>query len=332
MLEKVSVVVPVYNVEQYLDKCLESLCIQTYKNIDIIVVNDGSTDKSENVIDRWCKKDKRIIKINQTNGGVGKARNTGIKYALKTNENGYITFLDSDDYMQQKGIEMLIKPLVEGKADCSWGNLEEVEKKENGEYVHICNTNILKKDEIMTSDEVIMQDKYEENIRLPWRVYSGLLWGKMFRVKDWKGIQIPEDMIISEDIATTFKVMFKCKKIALIKLPIVSYHHRSDSLSKSGKYHLEKYCDDQLKSQKIRIDFYKEKKRKDLMYIAYIGLAEEILSNIIRMKENDSYKKKMLKLYRQNLKKFLKAEVCFQRKIKYILYALFINKLFVARH
>ncbi len=91
-----SVIIPVYNVESYLERCLDSIINQTYKNLEIILVNDGSTDKSESICNYYAKKDNRIIVINQENGGSSIARNTGLK-----NCNGeFIGFVDSDDWLK----------------------------------------------------------------------------------------------------------------------------------------------------------------------------------------------------------------------------------------
>lgn len=97
----ISVVVPVYNVEAYLDRCLNSIVHQTYRNLEIILVNDGSTDKSPQICEKWAGKDARIRVIHQDNAGAGMARNTGIKHA----NGAYICFFDSDDYVAANAIE-----------------------------------------------------------------------------------------------------------------------------------------------------------------------------------------------------------------------------------
>ena len=94
-LPLISVIVPVYNVEKYIGKCLESICCQTYSNLEIIVVNDGSTDNSRQIVLQWTEKDKRIVFLEQQNSGVSVARNLGIEKA----HGEYIAFVDSDDYI-----------------------------------------------------------------------------------------------------------------------------------------------------------------------------------------------------------------------------------------
>ena len=99
----ISVVVPVYNVEKYIDRCLNSIINQTYRKLEIIIVNDGSTDNSRKIIDKFSKMDSRIIVIDKNNGGLSEARNVGINAAT----GDYITFIDSDDFVSYDYIEYL---------------------------------------------------------------------------------------------------------------------------------------------------------------------------------------------------------------------------------
>ena len=103
MNDLISIVVPVYNVENYLDKCIETIVKQTYKNIEIILVDDGSKDNSGSKCDEWKNKDKRIKVIHKVNGGLSSARNAGIEVAAGK----YINFIDSDDYIDLRMIEIL---------------------------------------------------------------------------------------------------------------------------------------------------------------------------------------------------------------------------------
>ena len=101
----ISVIIPIYNVEKYLTKCIESVINQTYKNLEIILVNDGSTDNSKEIIDKYSSIDSRIKVINKKNGGLSDARNVGIELA----KGEYITFLDSDDWIELNMYEKLYK-------------------------------------------------------------------------------------------------------------------------------------------------------------------------------------------------------------------------------
>ena len=108
MGEKISVIVPVYNVEQYLERCVDSIINQTYTNLEIILVNDGSTDNSGKLCDELAKKDERIRVIHKENGGLSDARNRGIDEA----ESDLVGFIDSDDYIDSDMYEVLLKNLI----------------------------------------------------------------------------------------------------------------------------------------------------------------------------------------------------------------------------
>ena len=109
----ISVVVPIYNVEQYLDRCISSIVAQTYRELEILLIDDESTDSSPKICDRWARKDERIRVIHKTNAGAGMARNTGIEHA----SGKYMCFFDSDDYVAPNAIETAYNAAVKHQAD-----------------------------------------------------------------------------------------------------------------------------------------------------------------------------------------------------------------------
>ena len=128
MEELISVVVPVYNVEKYIDKCINSIINQTYKNLEIILVDDGSPDNCGNICDEYAKKDNRIIVIHKENGGVSSARNIGIKNA----KGKWITFVDSDDWIENDYVEKLSKIGIQNKAEvvlCGYNRINNNDKQ-----------------------------------------------------------------------------------------------------------------------------------------------------------------------------------------------------------
>ncbi len=128
MDELISIIIPVYNVENYLDRCLETVVSQTYKNLEIILVNDGSTDSSGKICDKWALKDNRIVVIHKINGGLSDARNVGMDHA--TGE--YIGFVDSDDWINKQMYEILYD-LLKNNPDCQIAEcgFKYLDKKEN---------------------------------------------------------------------------------------------------------------------------------------------------------------------------------------------------------
>ena len=131
--ELISIIVPIYNVENYLRQCLDSLINQTYKNLEIIVINDGSTDNSGVICQEYAQKDNRIIYIEKENGGQSEARNMG----LDRMTGSYVTFVDSDDWVEPNYIEVLYKKLLEYCADIAVGNYYSYDEQEGVFYFHI---------------------------------------------------------------------------------------------------------------------------------------------------------------------------------------------------
>ena len=122
MNNKVSIIVPVYNVEKYLNKCIQSIVDQTYKNIEIILIDDGSKDESGVLCDAWVQKDNRIQVIHKKNAGLGFARNTGLDIA----SGDYVMYVDSDDYIDEKMVEVLLNQIIKYDADTAFCGLNRV--------------------------------------------------------------------------------------------------------------------------------------------------------------------------------------------------------------
>lgn len=120
----ISIVVPVYKVEKYLDKCVASLVTQTYRNLEILLVDDGSPDSCPGLCDQWAARDSRITVIHKKNGGLSDARNAGIDRSCGE----YITFVDSDDYVQETYVEILYNTLAENNADVAACNFQRVDE------------------------------------------------------------------------------------------------------------------------------------------------------------------------------------------------------------
>ena len=130
ILPKISIIVPVYNVENYVSKCLDSIINQSYKNLEIIIINDGSTDKSGEICEYYSAKDDRMVLIHQKNQGVSMARNNALDIAA----GDYIGFIDSDDWIAPDMYSTLYKNAIEYDADISMCNLCYAHPKQDGEF------------------------------------------------------------------------------------------------------------------------------------------------------------------------------------------------------
>ena len=200
-MKKVSVIIPVYNVENYLRKCLDSLVNQTLKDIEIIVVNDGTTDNSQEIINEYVKKyPKKVVSIIQENGGQGAARNTGLLHA----KGEYIGYVDSDDYVEENMYEELYKKAKEEDSD-----------------IVICGNNVVKENyELFSKEDVdkefllgkmaVWNKIYKKNIIVDNKI--------QFRSKVWY-----------EDLDFTMKVYFSSKKISYIDKALYNYLLREGS-------------------------------------------------------------------------------------------------------
>lgn len=211
-MEKVSIIVPVYNVERYLDKCMTSLVEQTYSNIEIVLVDDGSKDKSGEICDKWAAKDARVIVIHKENGGLSDARNHGIR-----NSNGkYIVCVDSDDYVDSDYIEYLYSLIVKHNTKMS-----------------ICQHKVMLNDTISkdyghSGEESIPAKECIERM-LYHDVIDTSAWAKMYERSLFNTVEYPFGKTY-EDIATTYKLMMQCPTIAVGYESKYYYIVRRDSI------------------------------------------------------------------------------------------------------
>lgn len=208
---KVSIVVPVYNVEKYLEQCLESLVKQTYHNIEIVIVNDGATDNSQQIINRYCQNYPEIcFGYMKTNGGLSSARNYGIQRS--TGE--FITFVDSDDYITENGIELLINKVYETGAEvvvCDSlrffpSGKNEIDLQMQDEHLH--------GKSIKEKPEIIVQ-------------CSASVCNKLFKRNWFDEIKFPEGRIY-EDIAVTYNLMACANKIEYVNSAIYYYRQQRE--------------------------------------------------------------------------------------------------------
>lgn len=205
-MPKVSIIVPVYNVEKYIERCLDSLVNQTLKDIEIIIVNDGSTDGSKEIIQKYLNKYKNIVYLEKENGGLSSARNYGIPYA----KGEYIGFVDSDDYVEITMYEKMYNKAIEEKSDM-------VECDFIWEYPNKKREDIGK----------IYSDKKEAIVEA--RVVA---WNKIIKkdIIEKTKITFPEGLRY-EDIEFFYKIVPYLNKISFVKETLVHYVQRESSIA-----------------------------------------------------------------------------------------------------
>lgn len=212
----VSIVVPIYNVEKYLERCLNSLINQTYKNIEILLINDGSTDESEIICLKYIKKDSRIKYYKKENGGLSSARNKGIAVSMGK----YISFIDSDDYVRNDMIETLLYYIVKNDADIVECNYYEV--RTNGKITEKKKNYRIKS---YNSSEAIKSLIDNESI-------TPTAWNKLYNRQLFNNIKYTEN-IFHEDEDIIIKLLIKSKKIVSIPDCLYFYITRNGSIINS---------------------------------------------------------------------------------------------------
>lgn len=227
----ISVIVPVYNVEEYLPRCIESILKQTYKNLEIILVDDGSPDKCPEICDEYAQNDSRTIVIHKQNGGVSKARNIGIEKA--TGE--FIAFVDSDDYLDETMYEKLILKQQEQNSDLVFARFKEV-TEQNQTYV--------KEDSLKQFCEIkdlsfllnrSTKRTYKDNYKYIYNYVMGSLWRSLFRASTIKEIKFNEDLKVMEDLIFLLEVILNNPNCTLDYVDdyLYNYFVRANSASSS---------------------------------------------------------------------------------------------------
>ena len=219
----VSIIVPVYNAEKYIDKCINSILDQTYKSIELILVNDGSTDKSEQICIKYAKKDSRIVYAKQSNAGPSASRNNGISRS----KGDYIQFLDADDYLDKHSVEILVKAIKDvDYVIASYYNISESNQEESKKVVRSSLIGSYKKEDLLPHWGGLVEEEVFH--------YT---WNKLYRSEFIKeDIRFNEDIKISEDMLFNLDYLSNIKTLKIIDEPIY-YHvlYNQDSLTK--KYH-----------------------------------------------------------------------------------------------
>lgn len=218
-MKKISVVVPIYNSESSLERCIESILGQTYNNIELILVNDGSTDQSKRICKKYAENDSRIVFIEKENGGVSQSRNEGIKNA--TGE--YLTFVDSDDWIESQMYEEMINELEKNAADfvlCGsiWEYSKRSEEKSNTDRI-IC------RDRDYFIDRIYVKEDISFN-----------LWNTIVRRNIVKDLLLKEHIWISEDNVYTLEMLLRVNKGIIMERSYYHYIQNDNSLIHSPEF------------------------------------------------------------------------------------------------
>lgn len=222
-MPEISIIVPVYNVEKYLSKCIDSILNQTFNNFELILVDDGSTDKSYEICDYYKNIDRRVVVIHKNNEGAAEARNYGIRLA----KGDFIGFVDSDDYIEENMYETLYNIMIDFKSDivvCNHMNFKDnFYKREN--------KRIMKKD-IKSFNNIEALENYLLNYGDKNKVMKTIVWDKLYKKELFDNISFPKGKI-AEDGYVIYKLLYYSNKITYVDEILYYYYQRNDSVSKT---------------------------------------------------------------------------------------------------
>ena len=253
----ISIIIPVYNQEKLLGKCLDSLMVQTYRNIEIIVVDDGSTDQSGLLCDEYAKRDLRIKAFHQDNKGISGARNLGISHMHGT----YVAFVDSDDLVSEKYISHMYNILIANHSDiviCDFC----VAKNGNEPYS-------------FTPDVTNMSGEEACAYRLTHSMKTiPVVYAKLFRAELIRKVPFP-DVTIAEDLSVIFKIMYLAHIITINNSVIYRYYVGNSSMMRSDFTERNIICN--IRARKAIYEFFLEEKNAKLEDLSYRMYYEKLL-------------------------------------------------------
>ncbi|MCR5704433.1 MAG: glycosyltransferase, partial [Eubacterium sp.] len=289
--KKVSIIVPVYNVEKYLPTCIDSLVNQSYQNLEIILVDDGSKDRSGEICDEYARQDQRIIVIHKENGGLSDARNAGIDKA----SGDYLAFIDSDDWVDNSMIEKMILKIKETDSD-----------------VAICNARLAYDDYRRVDspvwsieEEVLSGTEAMQRLGQKGKVCYIIACNKLYKKKIFEQIRYPKGYI-HEDEAVIHYVYENSEKVCLIPEDLYYYRQREDSIMGNG-FSIKRI--DSLVALSDRISFFHKRKQYDLENFTlkeYDDILWKIISDIPDFYMNKIYAKRLKRSLRRIIVLILK--------------------------
>ena len=300
-MKKISVIVPAYNVEKYISRCLDSILNQTYHNLEIIVVNDGSTDNTKNIISSYVEKDKRVQIVNQENKGLFHARLAGLEKAT----GDYIAFVDSDDYISRDYYRVLINEAIEKEVDVVVGRIVQ-ENSEGKKWIQ----NIYNDYSFNKLDGNDIWDEYwkQEGQLFIWHT----IWNKLYDAKIWKNsINIlkkqNKHLIMCEDFVFSSVIFHSVKSISSVKYGEYFYYRNEEASTSlaGGVKKFKKNIDDLITSFRFVRGFFESVESRS-EYIEHFDRWESLyhyfwVNNVLNSSLDDFEKYKQIVIERENL-------------------------------
>lgn len=314
-VERVGIIIPVFNAEKYINRCVKSVVNQSYQNIEIWLVDDCSVDNSYEICLDWGKKDIRIRVIKtQLNAGAGKARNLAIDKIFEEGKTSYLAFVDADDYVDKDYIRTMYTLCNNNHSDIAW--IKNYTVPDSSEEIFYDNKEI-DNIQVVTGKELLMRESD--------RIMYSMLWCKLFKLNLWNNVRIAENFRWYEDGASTFKVLYNADRIVISDLKKYYYCYSANSNIRSSVNEARLQCG--IDTALVKIKFYQERNEKELQNIAYIGYLNDLLNSIEKNKELKGSKIFNKKIWNQYKKNYMKGVTCkyisFKQRVKYLIYRVF---------
>lgn len=289
--EQICIIVPVYNVETYLDRCIRSILFQSYRSFRLVLIDDGSTDSSGDMCDSYANEDPRAIVIHQENGGLSAARNAGLDWNRDHLHCPWVTFIDSDDWVHPKYLEYLLTAAVSNGV-CLAAGLT-----------------------YRTSGEPIPEnDELRVSLKMPEEYYLGrfvtVAWGKLYRTECFSEIRFPVGKI-HEDEYTTYKIIFTQSAVAVVEIELYAYFQNSDGITQKPWSSRRL---DALPALEGQVDFFLKHGYEEIARVTFERLLGSICTNqeavmsseTLAPNEKEFYQKKLDNKLRHVLRKYHK--------------------------
>lgn len=305
-MEKVSIVVPVYNVEDYLKYCVDSLINQSYKNIEIILVDDGSTDDSGRICDEYAQEDDRVRVLHIENGGLSNARNTGVNVASAE----WVIFIDSDDYYDRRTVEYLVQLQKKYAVDLVATSVIEVRDFQSDDFIGS-----------LTDIDSLKLDRYTALKKM---FYGNIVGthpgGKLYKKEILMKFPFPKGMIY-EDLAVSFEHIGACNEIAVGYINLYKYYRRPGSIvnsSYSDKF-LDFYKAIELNREYVERDYPNDQEMKKALTVRYVFKGLHVVHALLGSQMYEQVNK-IRKEYRRYWKDILiNSHITRKNKLKYLL-------------
>lgn len=308
MNDLVSIIVPIYKVEPYLRRCLDSIVNQTYTNLEIILVDDGSPDGCPQICDEYAAKDKRIVVIHKENGGLSDARNAGLDIC----KGEYVSFVDSDDWIAYSFVESLLQVINQSKAEIGVTSFIRTSNSFTAEIKPETKPNI---EELNPQHSVkkLWSDEY---------IIFVTSWGKIYKKSLFSNIRFPKGKL-HEDEYTTYKLLYKASKTIFLNIPLYFYFQRNDSIMANVSSDSLRILDALVE----RYHFFKKNSENEIVGLCLQSLCWDLLFAYSICKRHASLHgfsgKKILQLYKEAVSDYAKAPIVPQHLVFLKFFAFF---------